>query len=244
LDNGPLTLSKLLPTIILGSLLFSACRKEALSPVIEPKASCVLQIDNPTGRSYTTSSLYPYTCTSSLCGFLPLNNKNYWVYEDSVFKNGEFLKVQLDTLRYVSKFKTNSDGLVWWESNISVGLPDILYANDSSTFDLNERLFTPGYMDVKKDYSLFAGDSIRYLTSFDDNAAIGRSLKLSGAVESPAGNFYDCIYFEKNARNYRRDQVYFSRGLGVIKYIYEKAMPGTRVVQLQQVSTLVSYHIE
>lgn len=154
------------------------------------------------------------------------------------------MKVQYDTLRYIITKKSLPDGLVWWEGNIEVGLPDILYANDSTLFDLNDRLFTPGYKDVKKEFGLFAGDSLRYLTSFDDAAAQGRSVKISTQFKTLAGTFNDCLYFEKNARYYRKDQVYFEPGTGVIKYIHEKAPMGQRVIKLQQISTLVAYHIE
>jgi hypothetical protein len=175
---------------------------------------------------------------------LPLGSKNYWVYQDSVFTDGVFQKVQYDTLRFISNKRTLPDGIVWWESNINIGLPQTLFANDSAFFDLQERLFTPGIMDVKKEYSLFPGDSLRYLTSFEDAAATGRSLKIESSVGTPAGKFDECIYFEKLARNYRRDQLTFKPGIGVIRYVVEKARMGERTLLLQQVSTLVSYHIE
>lgn len=211
------------------------------APVVE---LCELQTGNPSGRSYASDSVIAYTCTQKHCGILPLSTKNYWVYEDSVFADGIFLRVQYDTLQFTSCKKSLTDGLVWWESNISIGLPDRLYANDSTFFGLDDRMFTPDIMDVKKEFGIFPGDSVRYLTSFEDAAAIGRSLKLESSFKTPAGNFDDCLYFEKNARNYRKDQVYFKAGVGVVKYIYEKAPIGTRVIKLQQISTLVKYHIE
>lgn len=137
-----------------------------------------------------------------------------------------------------------SDELVWWESNISVGLPEKMYANDSALFKMEDRLFTPGVTDAKKEYSLFPGDSLRYLASFEDAAAMGRSLKIQDAITTPAGSFADYIYFEKNARNYRKDQVYFKPGIGVIRYIQEKAPMGFPQIKLQQISTLIAYHIE
>lgn len=212
-------------------------------PVSKTK-TCELQTANPTGKSYPADSVIPYICLEKHCGIIPLNSKNFWVYEDSLFTDGVFSKVQFDTLRYLKTKKSLTDGLVWWEGNISVGLPDFLYANDSSLFDLSERLFIPGVLDVKKEFGLFAGDSIKYLTSFEDAAAMGRTLKIESPVQTPAGVFSDCIYFEKNSRNYRKDQVYFKPGLGVIKYIQEKAPIGQRVIKLQQISTLVSVHIE
>ncbi len=175
---------------------------------------------------------------------MPLSNKNYWVYEDSVYNDGTFIRVQFDTLRYSSNKKSLTDGLIWWEGNISVGLPETLYANDSAFFAMGDRLFTPEVKDAKKDYSIPAGDSLKYLTSFEDAAASGRSLKLQTAIKTPAGSFNDCVYFEKNARNYRKDQVFFKPGLGVVKYIQEKAPMGERAIKLQQVSTLIAVHIE
>lgn len=105
-------------------------------------------------------------------------------------------------------------------------------------------MFIQGIVDAKKDFSLFPGDSLRYLASFEDAAAAGRSLKIKTDFETPAGKYEECLYFEKNARNYRKDQVYFKPGIGVLKYIQEKAPFGERMIKLQQISTLVAYHIE
>jgi hypothetical protein len=221
-----------------------ACRKSDVLQPMTKTATCELQTANPAGRSYTTDSFVEYSCTQKHCGLLPLSHNNFWIYEDSIFTNGVFLKVQLDTLRFLTNKKSLADGLVWWEGNISIGLPDILFANDSSFFGLADRLFTPEIMDAKKEFGIFQGDSIRYLTSFEDAAAQGRSLKIETPLATSAGTFNDCFYFEKNARNYRKDQVYFKPGIGVIKYIYEKAPVGQRSIKLQQVSTLVAYHIE
>jgi hypothetical protein len=206
--------------------------------------ACIPQIEDPTGRSYSSDSVVATSCTDNHCGLLPLGGRNYWIYEDSVFDNGVFVKVKYDTLRYVFSWKSLSDGLIWWQGNVSVGLPDKLFSNDSSIFLLANRLFIPGIMDAKKEYSLFAGDSIKYLTSFEDNAAQGRSVRIHTPIETPAGAFEDCILFEKNARNFRKDQVFFKPGMGVVKYIHEKAPMGSRVVKLQQISTLIAYHIE
>ncbi|HKB43020.1 MAG TPA: hypothetical protein VKC90_01475 [Chitinophagaceae bacterium] len=206
--------------------------------------SCQASTGNPTGHSYTSDSIITINYSKKLCGLLPFNKKNYWVYEDSVFDDGTFIKTQYDTLRFTATFISLPDSLVWWETSISVGLPEMIYANDSSFFEINERLFAPEIIDVKKEFGLFEGDSIRYLTSFEDIAAMGRSVKMEGVIKTPAGDFDDCILFEKNARNYRRDQVYFKPGLGVIRYILEKAVAGSPQIKLQQISTLVSFHFE
>lgn len=222
-----------------------SCRKDIFIDDLNQKVkTCELQTADPSGRSYSSDSVVNYSCTSTHCGMIPLSTKNYWVYQDSIFEDGIFQRVQFDTLRFTSNLKTLPDNLVWWNSNISIGLPEILFANDSAFFGLEDRLYTPNTKEVKKGFGLFQGDSIRYLTSFEDAAAIGRSLKLETDVYTPAGNFNDCLYFEKNARNYRRDQVYFKQGLGVIKYVQEKARMGERTLLLQQVSTLISYHLE
>ncbi len=240
-------MSKLLVSILLGSLLFTACRKDASysPPEFAAKTPCLLLTDNPSGRSYAQDSVLSFVCAEKFCAIIPLNAKNYWIYEDSIFTDGVFMRVQFDTLMFSSQMRSMEDGLIWWKSNIDIGLPQTLFANDSSFFVMSPRLFTPGYMDVKKDYSLFPGDSVRYLTNFEDYAAIGRSLKLTAPFETAYGSYEGCIYFEKNARNYRRDQLYFKPGIGVIRYIREKAGPGfPRVVKVQQVSTLVAYHFE
>lgn len=234
-------LKKIVLSTLIGSIFILSCTKsDILLPVAEP---CIMQTGNPAGKSYASDSVVAYTCTNKHCGILPLSTKNYWVYEDSIFTDGVFLQVKMDTLRF-QNCKRSSDGLVWWEADMNIGLPTTLYASDSSFFGLADRMFTPGIMDVKKEYGLFPGDSIKYLSSFEDAAATCRGIKMQNTYKTGAGNFSNCIYFEKLARNYRRDQVYFKAGIGVMKYIQEKAPMGTRVLKLQQVSTLVSYHIE
>ena len=184
-----------------------------------------------------------FNCTGKHCGLLPLSTKNYWIYEDSIFSNGAFLRVQYDTLRYISA-KISTDGLVWWNANFSVGLPATMYSNESAVFTLSERLFTPGIVDARKDYIMPEGDSVKYLSNFEDVAAPARSVRLREDVKTSMGSFSDCILFEKHARFFRKDQVYFKPGLGVVKYIQEKTPQGQMTMQVQQISTLVAVHIE
>jgi hypothetical protein len=237
-------ITRIFISVLIGSVSFIACTKNDLLLPIADVKPCEHQSANPTGRSYAAESVVNYNCTQKHCGILPLSNKNYWVYQDSIFNNGVFAKVQNDTLRFLTQKMSLADGLVWWEGSISVGLPDVLYANDSSFFGIEDRLFIPDIVDVKKEFGLFPGDSLRQLTSFEDVIAQGRSLKLDYPLVTPAGTFGDCLYFEKNARYFRRDQVFFKPGLGVVKYVQEKAPSGSRILKLQQVSTLVSVHIE
>lgn len=230
-------------TLIAGILCLAACKKESLTvPVV--KEACSIQTMNPLGRSYSADSVVSFTCTGSYCGLLPLNNKNYWVYADSIFEAGFFQKVQLDTLRISGNYRSLTDGLIWWETNLEVGLPAKMYASDSALFKIEDRMFIEGIKDVKKEYGLFEGDSLRYITAFEDAAAIGRSLKINATISTPAGDFSDYLFVEKNARNFRKDQVWFKPGIGVIKYRQEKAAMGRPVVKLQKISTLVGYHME
>jgi hypothetical protein len=251
LDIKSKPLKKTILPILVGSILFTACRKEEylIGPGLNPQAQalplpCIEQTANPAGRSYDVDSVIDYSCTEKHCGMMPLSSKSYWVYEDSIFENGSFLRVQMDTLRYSSNAKSLSDGLVWWESTLYIGLPQTLYASDSSFFSMLPKLHNPEYLDAKKDYALFPGDSVKYLSSFDDIAAQGRSLRMNGIFETAAGNFENYIYFEKNARNYRKDRLYFKPGVGVMKYIREKAPMGSPQIKLEQIMTLVAFHIE
>lgn len=242
LDIKRTPLKKTLLIILSGNLFFAACKKENFQqPETDP---CTASTADPTGRSYATDSVVAVNYSKKQCGIMPLGSRNYWIYEDSVFTNGVFTRVQYDTLRYTKTYQSLPDNLIWWESNIDIGIPSKLFANDSTLFGINDRFFTPGIIDVKKDYSLFTGDSVKYLASFEDNAAMGRSVKMNTVLETKAGVFSGWILFEKNARNYRKDQVYFKPGLGVVKYIVEKAPMGSRVIQLQQVSTLVAFYLE
>lgn len=236
------TLKALILPVLFASLLFGACAKEKISNI--PADTCFSQIDNPSGRTYSSDSVVAVMYAKKNCGIIPLSSKNYWVYEDSIFNDGILASVQYDTLRFTSTYQSLSDNLIWWQANIQVGLPSMVYANDSSLFSISERMFTPNTIDAKKDLGLFEGDSLRYLTSFDDAAAQGRSVKMQSPVKTPAATFNDWILYEKNARNYRKDQVYFKPGVGVIRYTQEKAPMGTRTLKLQQVSTLVAFHFE
>lgn len=236
-------MKKTFTLLFAGIACLSSCKKESLS-VSESKAACSVQTINPSGRSYSADSVISYTCTGSFCGLMPMNSNNYWIYEDSIFTDGVFKQVQYDTLRFTSTYRSLNDGLVWWESNITVGLPEKMYASDSALFKIEDRMFTSGVIDVKKEYGLFEGDSLRYLAAFEDAAAIGRSIKMSTTLSTPAGEFNNYLFIEKNARNFRKDQVLFKPGVGVIKYRQEKAAMGSPVVKLQQVSTLVKYYIE
>lgn len=230
-------------TLIAGILCLAACKKETLTiPVV--KETCSIQTVNPVGRSYSSDSVISFTCTGSFCGLLPLNNKNYWIYADSIYADGVFQKVQQDTLRINGDSRSLTDGLIWWETSLEIGLPAKMYASDSAIFKIEDRMFTEGIKDVKKEYGLFEGDSLRYITAFEDAAAIGRSLKINTSINTPAGEFSDMLFVEKNARNFRKDQVWFKPGIGVIKYRQEKAVMGSPVVKLQKVSTLVGYHLE
>ena len=172
LPNGFYVPALIILPLISGCLLIVSCQKDFNFE--EKVETCELQTANPAGRSYSSDSVINYNCTSKHCGFIPLSSKNYWIYQDSIFNDGILHKVQFDTLRFTSNLKSLPDELVWWKSNIDVGLPEILFANDSAFFGLEDRLYAPNIMEAKKSYSLFEGDSIRYLTSFEDAAAIGR----------------------------------------------------------------------
>ncbi|HEX7904742.1 MAG TPA: hypothetical protein VF487_12760 [Chitinophagaceae bacterium] len=236
----------ILLSFFIGSVLFfSACRKERneLPPPV-PEEACSTPTDNPSNRSYIPDSLTLVSNVKKNCGFLPLSRNSYWIYKDSVFSDGSLLRVQYDTLRFTKTYQSKPDKLTWWETNIEIGLPDLLFANDSSIFAAEYRFMPDPVREVKKDFGLFSGDSIQYLTSFDDNAAMGKSVKLQASIPTPAGSFTDCILIEKKAPFYRMDKIYFKPGLGVVKYISEVAPAGSPFMELKQISTLVSYRLD
>lgn len=233
----------IITTLVAGSFFLTACQKNHdMKPPAEP---CVLQVDNPAGRSYTSGSIAEVSYSHATCGLLPLSSKNYWVYEDSVYVNGVFNRVQMDTLRMVKSYQSTPDNLIWWKiSPIEIGLPDMLYASDSAIFQASYRMFsTDPILDAKKEYGLFTGDSTRYLTSFEDYAAMGRSVKCSYPIVTRAGSFEDCILFEKKAPGFRLDQVYLKPGIGVVRYSWQEAV-GSPTFKTRQISTLVSVHFE
>ncbi len=236
-------LKRTIITLLAGSFLLAACQKtHDIKPPAEP---CVLQVDNPAGRSYTSGSISEVSYSHSTCGLLPLNNHNYWVYEDSLYVNGVFSSTRMDTLRMVTAYQSTPDNLIWWKTNaVEVGLPDMLYASDSAIFQASYRMFvTDPILDAKKEYGLFDGDSTRYLTSFEDYAALGRSVKCTNPISTRAGSFEDCILFEKKAPGFRLDQVYLKPGIGVVRYSWQESM-GSPTFKNRQISTLVSVHFE
>jgi hypothetical protein len=234
-------LSKLVLIILAIGMAFSACRKNHIATP-EP---CLQQTENPDHRSYSSTEIANTSYQGKHCGLIPFSSKHSWVYLDSIFDNGVFVRTELDTLQFTKTYQTQSDGLIWWAPNKSVGLPSKCYANDSTVFSLEDRLFTSHTVfDVKKELYLFTPDSIQFLTSFGDEMATGKAINLAYLISTPAGNFPNCLLFEKYARMYRRDQVYLEPGIGVVKYIHEEAPSGSLIIQTQQISTLVSYNIE
>lgn len=238
-------MKKTLLTLIIGSLFFVSCKKEHLFSPPTPEEICLPQTVDPAGRSYSCDSIASFTFTKRQCGLMPLSNKSYWIYLDSLYTDGIFSSTRLDTLRfktYISLY----DSLIWWAPDMELGLPSIMNVTDSSIYTLALRFFVPECVkDVRKEYSIsFDGEAVQYLTSFDDNAAMGRSSKMTGSISCPAGNFKDCIQFEKSAPTFRKDITIFKPGVGVVKYRTEKAPLGAPDVLLEKVSTLISFHIE
>jgi hypothetical protein len=232
-------LSKFLIIILAISMCFSACRKDVIVPV----EACIIQTANPDHQSYSANDFSATNYSGKHCGLMPLSSKHYWVYLDSIFDNGSFVATKYDTLRFSKTYQTQPDGLTWWEANKFVGLPSKCYANDSSIFGLDYRLFTSNtILDVRKELYQFSQDSLRYITSFGDEAALGRALHCN--FQTSVATFTNCLFFEKYARMYRRDQVYLQPGLGVVKYIHEEAPLGSLEIQTQQISTLVSFNIQ
>jgi hypothetical protein len=220
-------------------MILLACRKESLAP----PQTCLPQTGNP-DLSYSGNQVQSVHYGAKHCGLLPLSSRNYWIYLDSVFIDGEFIRVEMDTMQFTETFQTEVDGLIWWKGNKEIGIPETCYANDSAIFGLNQRLFSSDpVFDVKKEIYYSAQDSIRFLTSFSDEAAIGTQ-KMHKSVTTPMGTFSDCIFMEKFAPTYRRDQLYFEPGIGIVKYIFQKAPLGEYVIKTQRISTLVSYHID
>ena len=231
-------MSKLFIIIFALSMCFSACRKDVIAPV----EACIIQTANP-NQSYTANAIFNTNYSAKHCGLIPLSSKHYWVYLDSIFDNGTLIATKYDTLQFVKTYQTQPDGLIWWEANKFVGLPEKCYANDSGIFSLEFRLFTSNtILDSRKEIYLFSQDSLRYLTSFGDEAAIGKALHTSCQAENRT--FANCLFFEKYAPMYRRDQVWLQPGLGVVKFIHEEAPQGNLTIQMQQISTLVSFNIQ
>ena len=232
----------LILSLLIGSLLFTACTKEKIQVA---KNTCIEQKTNPSGRSYTPDLMIATSYMTKNCGLMPLSRSAYWIYQDSLFTAGVFTSVKYDTLRFIQTYQSLPDSIIWWRANIEIGLPTLMYANDSALFLAEYRMFTQDpIIDAKQEYSLFEGDSIKYYTSFEDIGAIGRSVKLDAVVKTAAGNFSDCILFEKKSPRYRTDQVFFKPGLGVVRYVTEQATMGSPEMKLAKISTLVNFRVD
>jgi hypothetical protein len=131
------TLSKLFIILFAISICFSACRKDVIKPVV----ACIEQKARP-DQSYSVNDFFSTNYSARHCGLIPLSSKHYWVYLDSIFDNGSLTSIKYDTLKFAKTYRTHTDGLIWWEANKFVGLPSKCYANDSSIFGLEFRLFT------------------------------------------------------------------------------------------------------
>lgn len=235
-------------SIFLSVTVLASCQKEVVEqpepPTTVKTVPCVEQKVNPSGRSYVTDSLVEYNCKEKHCGFITLSSKNYWVYQDSIFNDGVFSNVKMDTLRFSKTFMSKQDGLTWWQANKDLGLPKLLYANDSSFFSANTLNFAPTTTTATRSYGLFSGDSIRYMSSFDDVMAMGRSIKLNTSVKVPAGSFNNVLFFEKTANFYGSDELLYKPGVGVLKFTQMRVSFVDMENKKQKVSTLVAYHIE
>ena len=42
----------------------------------------------------------------------------------------------------------------------------------------------------------------------------------------------------------RREQIYLEPGIGVLKFIHEEAPAGSLEIKLQEISTLIAFHIQ
>jgi hypothetical protein len=203
-----------------------------------------MQTGNPGGHSYLHTELSPIEYSAKHCGLIPLSAKHYWIYQDSIFENGIFTHTELDTLKFFKTWQTQPDGLIWWQADKAVGLPDVCYANDSTIFGLEQRVFaSPAVFDAKKQIWLSSQDSTRFLTSFIDEAAIGTE-KMNKEISSPVGKFSDCIFLEKYAPGYRKEQTYLKPGIGVIKFIHMETPIGSSSMEMQRISTLIKFYID
>jgi hypothetical protein len=233
-------------SILLSLFVLASCQKEIIETpvVLEKQPACIAQKENPAGRTYATNSLTAYDCKAKHCGFLPLSTKSYWVYQDSLFNDGIFVSTKIDTLKFNETYLSKSDSLTWWKANKYVGLPQLLYANDGTLYGAAAKLFSPTSTVVSKSYGDFTGDSTTYFTSFDDIRATGRSIKLPGVTNVPAGKFSNTILFEKSADYYGKDQILFQPGIGVLKYIQLRTPISEDENKLQKISTLIAFYQE
>ncbi len=225
--------------ILIAVQLLYGCQKG----IEMPEQPCVEHKANSYTSTYSCAELSPVAYKGEQCGFLPLSGTTLWIFEDSFFNDqGNFVNRKVDTLQFSKTFQTQKDGIVWWQPDKFIGLPEKCMTTGKDLYSLQPRFFGGNLcvLDAAIEYSIPASDSIGYLAHFADEAAIGKAVKMKASLDLPFGKLDQCILFEKHAPGYRRDKVYIKPGVGVVKFIHALSSTVNGNIVIRQISTLMS----
>ncbi len=214
---------------------------------MQTESICIHNTVVPSGP-YNIPSMVEVNDSSTICGYFPLNKKNYWVYRDSFFTDQrQFLYTQIDTLTFEKTFKSN-DGLIWWEpksthkdNHVYRGLWRRIYSTDSTVYNI-----TDGY--ANRWFAATIIDTVREDCRTSDVSTNCISIKEKSPLTTPAGTFSNVMLFKKEWLLQSFDySIYYKPGVGILKSQWSPSFfvkPTFTLNPLYATSILISYHLE
>jgi len=171
---------------------------------------------------------------------IPSSIGNYWVYEDSLFVDGAFTELSMDTLIIIDTLRAH--GKKWWELVGHQNLPFIYqyYAiENDSVYSIQGGWSTI----LSLDY-IYPSDTLTVLeTIVEGDLGLSRNvIKYDGSITTNAGTFINCgkYYGEWTGTFYVEE--YINPGVGFIKSIFMENFSGN--AENKHIRNLHSYHVD
>lgn len=192
----------------------------------------------PFSYSDGISSLIKTDYNKNHCGYFPLSRNNYWVYLDSLYdNNGIFVKTVIDTLRFTKTYQA-PDSIIWWEPNINPGVLRFMYSTDSVCYALGGG--DNGGIHLRWFYPI-ASDSTVEWPHFSHSTFLGKAYKINTTITTPAGNFSDCLFYQKLLFiSGNPMDITFKPYIGILKFKHYNYL----TTRPYKISTLLAYHLE
>jgi hypothetical protein len=175
-----------------------------------------------------------YNSTLKSNGIVPFAIGNFWVYADTVWKDGNLLSAGYDTLRITDVSDYNEE--LWWRFSDGSQLSE----RNDTVFELNRyiRCFRRETLFFPLSNTAFQ-DSICYYISlngyFNMKYTTRNSYISSQIIKTPAGQFRDCSRYD--ILNNKTQIV--KPGIGVIMILEEVS-----ALSYKHHMVLVSYHLK
>lgn len=231
-------MNKAILTIFITIYLIS-CKKQTA----QQNNNCTINTLEPSAVYTTTADFMEIDYTASHCGYLPLSKKNYWVYLDSIFDaTGQFQNTVTDTLRFTKTYRT-PDGIIWWSVGAGRGLAASsgysIYNYSTANISFGTTINFGGKSGIKWYYAINT-PSVTDTLPYSDLSSPCYAEKLNTPIQTPAGNFSGCMFFNKKMVYGTSIELssWFKPEIGSVKT--DLIQNGVRF----RTSTLVSYHIE